>query len=472
MLTWSYLRPCAWLSCALAVGACSGEIGEVETGVLSLQLQPSAAVQLGLLKYTVSHERGFVRSGPVALGEEQVFTFEVDSLPPAYGYVVTAYAEGTIKAVGAPTVCTGEANFEVRAAQATAVSMRLQCEGVARTGTEHGDEVNSCPTVGVISAEPARVPVGEYVRLRAEAAPDDDGPLPIEYHWSADSATLSNPSSAETRMLCKRPGVVAVQLTLSDGDDGCVEAPATVYVTCTGDTCTDLTHCTNSPARPTTGQSSSAGRGGAPAAQAGAAGRQGSAGSTAKPVDQDAGAAQAGRGATNPWPPPIDNNPERGPQGRRNRSYAGQGGQTHSSGGAVASAGETAPQPQAGAASLGGIGGVEQAGSGGSMSTAGSGADLDAGFDAGAEADAGADAGADSGAGAGGAGAGGAGGASAGGAGAGGAGAGAGGAGAGGASGAGACSGDSFDDCCRATGLASALPTTCTDASFDNTGNL
>ena len=370
----------AWFACAMTLSACSGAIGEVEPGTLALQLQPAAAVQLSLLKYTVSHERGFVRSGPVAIGEQQTFTFNVDTLPPAYGYVVSAYAEGTITKLNTKTVCTGQASFEIRTAQATAVSMTLQCDGVARTGTGNGSTLNNCPIVGVISAAPAQAPVGQDVQLRAEVPVDNDGPLPIEYQWRADSGLLSAPRAAQTRFLCNKPGVIEVRLAVSDGDQACDEAPATVFVTCTDDECLDLTHCANSPVQATAPSKAAAGRSGTVAGQAGVgsttsishatpskttnnAGSPASTTTTTKMLAKDAGtqapttdaavAWDSGLGWGD-WPDPNDSTPPPREPRRREREAAGSGGQTHAgSGGAGATSGAagSVAEPEAGSGS-------------------------------------------------------------------------------------------------------------------------
>lgn len=377
MVMLSARKGSAWLACSLTVSACTGAIGDVEPGMLSLQLQPAATVKLRLLKYTVSHERGFVRSGPVAIGEQQTFTFNVDDLPPAFGYVVTAYAEGTIIQASTPTVCTGQASFEVRPAQSTALSMRLQCDGVARTGTANAGVANNCPIVGVLSASPAQAPVGHDVQLKAEVASDLDGPLPLMYEWSADSGILGNPHATQTRFLCDRPGVFPVRLTLSDGDQACEEAPATVNVTCTDADCINATHCASGSARPgatnnrapatvSMGALAAAGSSSALAGtSSAAAGRAAPRAGAPATAPRDAGA-QVVLDAGDPWAgwpdlpdlpdpnePMPDDESER-ERRRRDHAEAGSDGRMPSQAGAGASApdpsqaGEPAPEPEAG----------------------------------------------------------------------------------------------------------------------------
>lgn len=368
----------AWFACAMTLPACSGAIGDVEPGTLALQLKPAAAVKLSLLKYTVSHERGYVRSGPVAIGEQQTFTFNVDTLPPALGYVVSAYAEGVITKLNTKTVCTGQASFEIRTAQSTAVSMTLQCDGVMRTGTGTGNSLNNCPIVGVISAAPAQAPVGQDVQLRAEVPADNDGPLPVEYQWRADSGLLSAPRAKQTRFLCNKPGVVEVELAVSDGDQACDEPPATVSVTCTDDDCINLTHCTNSPAQSTAPSKAAAGHPGslagqggsgsttnttsithaAPPQTAGTGGASASTNTTTKVV-KDAGtpttidaALPWDAGSWGDWPEPDDNTPPR-EQRRRERTAAGSGGQPQAGVGGASGAGGAATELEAGSGGAG-----------------------------------------------------------------------------------------------------------------------
>lgn len=205
--------------------SCYGEIGQVEPGLVSLQLQPDAAVHLAELEYTVTHETGFVRSGPVAIGEKQSFSFKVDTLPPAAGYEVTAFARGQLTRSKQPTVCTGYATFEIKAAQATSLMMSLQCDAVGRAQ-------NSCPGASAIAASPSAVAVGQEMLLSADVPEDKDGPQPLQLTWSADSGIFTSPSEMQTRFRCSRPGVVDVELSISDGDEDCDAMPASISVIC------------------------------------------------------------------------------------------------------------------------------------------------------------------------------------------------------------------------------------------------
>jgi hypothetical protein len=373
----------------LSAGSCSGTVADPDAyppGMLAIQLQPAAAIQLEMLDYAVKRTGGFERKGPVAVAQanaHNTFAFKVEALPPATDYALAVNADAKLLSADALTHCVGGTLFNIDAGKSTAVSLRIQCDGVPTTGSRvqspDGEKVNECPLVLALHAVPAAAPVGMKVMLKADIKDAMDGPSPLNYAWSTAGGTLSG-TNTETSFTCTRPGVARVTLALGDGDSACADSSQSVSVVCTDAACLAANSCE------TMGDSSgAAGRGAPLPAGRGAAGVVGAAGASGS-----AGSAIAGQAGVAGSANPVSQSTTRanGNAGRWAGAQAGRMGQSTGSGGASGHAGAGAEvqggtsgsagqvtaqeQHEAGtgasgepAAESGGSGGVASAGEGG-----------------------------------------------------------------------------------------------------------
>jgi hypothetical protein len=93
--------------------------------------------------------------------------------------------------------------------------------------------VNSCPVIDGVSANPASVVVGQTMALGATVHDPDSGPAVLTYSWIASSGTLTGSTTSTPTFTCTQPGTVTITVAPSDGDSGCgVNLPFTVA--CTG----------------------------------------------------------------------------------------------------------------------------------------------------------------------------------------------------------------------------------------------
>src|SRR5262249_17108694 len=125
----------------------------------------------------------------------------------------------TATTVDGTTTCAGSATFNVTAPATNMVTVHLTCHEAPRTGSVlvRGD-LNICPQVDSVGANPAEALVGTGIRLSGAAHDRDSGPSPLAYAWSASSGVFDNASSPNPLFTCSVPGVVNITLTVSDGD--------------------------------------------------------------------------------------------------------------------------------------------------------------------------------------------------------------------------------------------------------------
>lgn len=252
-------------TCTALAAGCSGSVTDPDPfppGLLAIQLQPGDAVQLDSVSYVVSGPGGFMRSGPVAvaLDSHASFSFKVEDLPPGTGYALSVDADATLLQAGDGTHCRGSTAFAIETDKSTAVSIGLQCDGVASTGSTNDDRSgNQCPVVKGLRAVPAGGPVGTDVELYADIDDAADGPSPTTYMWTSAGGMLAG-SNIEATFHCTRAGVSTVNLACSDGDAACSAAHAFVYVVCTDAKCLAAHNCDALP-DPVAGSGGGAGHG-------------------------------------------------------------------------------------------------------------------------------------------------------------------------------------------------------------------
>jgi hypothetical protein len=202
-------------------------------GAIGLALQAGGAT-INTVSYSITGPGGFSKSGSVDVSHSSTISGIISGLPTGTGFSITL----TGTSVDGSLVCAGSATFNVTAHQTTPVNVPLDCHEAPRTGTLLvNGQLNVCPVVDGVSANPAEVLVGGSVALSGTAHDSDHAPSALTYQWSATSGVLTAPSSANTRFVCTAPGTATVTLTVSDGDAtaGC-PATSTVSVTCTAPT--------------------------------------------------------------------------------------------------------------------------------------------------------------------------------------------------------------------------------------------
>jgi hypothetical protein len=356
--------------------SCSGEVSEPEpfaSGLLAVRLQPEAALQLQSVDYQITRPDGFVRSSPIAVSTEAQtsFSFKVQDLQPGDDYALTVTGEAKLAVAATITGCRARSNVSIAAGQSTSIALRMQCDGISTTGSQQAGTLNECPAVLALRASPDSVGVGESVVLHADIRDAADGPSPLTYRWSTSAGTFPG-STLDTTYTCQRPGSVALNLTVSDGDSKCDDTEAAVYVTCTDAACLAAGNCSKLGEVPRDavrqsqdGGAGSAGRGGAGGARSsGAGGRAGSA-------VAGGSAAVGGRGGSSGSKAPLIAQPKAGTGGSSSASTLSAGSRAARNDGGAGAAGVSrsvvAGRGSAGATAAGTGGG----GAAGGSSTAG-----------------------------------------------------------------------------------------------------
>ncbi|MDX2020050.1 MAG: DUF6345 domain-containing protein [Deltaproteobacteria bacterium] len=137
------------------------------------------------------------------------------SVPAGSNYLLALFARSNTG-----TTCEAEANFNIVAGQTTNVGVVLACHEGPRNGTlVINGQLDQCPVISSLSAQPISAAVGENVFLNSTAS-DADGDA-LTYAWTAIGGTLANPSAADTTFTCTSAGMAQVALTVSDGRPAC-----------------------------------------------------------------------------------------------------------------------------------------------------------------------------------------------------------------------------------------------------------
>jgi hypothetical protein len=216
-----------------SIGCSAGEAGarwETEkTGSVGLALLVSPGVSVTAGTYNITGPNGFVAAGTVAVGQTADVSLVVSGLPIGSGYslTVTAMADDGV------TACTGAAPFDVAGGASSTVVVHLVCRVPANAGRLLVmSDIDACPTIDSMGASPAEVLVGAALDLSAAAHDADGAPAALTYAWSASDGSLSTTSQPNPSFTCTNPGVVAIDLTVSDGNATCNDSLAlTVWCT-------------------------------------------------------------------------------------------------------------------------------------------------------------------------------------------------------------------------------------------------
>ncbi len=227
-------------------GACAGVVGcsgddssptprpshqsDGKTGDLGLSLSVGGGVIVNTVSYTISGPNAFSKMGTIDLSAATAFSATIGGIPAGKGYTISLSAT----AADGTTNCGGAAAFDVTARATTNVSVALDCHQAATNGSVSvNGQVNVCPVIDALSANPSQVNVGSAIALSGAAHDADNGPSPVSYKWTATAGTFDDPTSANPMFKCTEVGTSTITLVASDGDKtaNCADS-LTAQVTC------------------------------------------------------------------------------------------------------------------------------------------------------------------------------------------------------------------------------------------------
>jgi hypothetical protein len=224
------------LSLVLAV-ACSKSPkgGEPETVAVTVTVALSASeVGAATLDYHVSHPDTTVLATPIqgTVGvTDPTTSFTLTQLPvvvaptdPYTLFLVARRGDGS-------WVCEGGTTFYIEDGETTVVPSVLTCPTsdptvTGRIGIDVTFDLNFCPRIEGITADPMLTEMAMPVTLFAEAG-DPDSTADVTYTWTSDGGSISEPfvaedgSSATATFTCMVMGDQEVILTVSDSDSRC-----------------------------------------------------------------------------------------------------------------------------------------------------------------------------------------------------------------------------------------------------------
>ena len=217
----------------LLASSCSQEPSRAEsepTGSVGLALQVSPGVSVTNGDYAISGPNGFMRTGTLMVGQTSDVPVVLTMLPAGTGYTLTANAVAS----DGITTCSGTTPFDVTSGgPSSSVVVHLVCRVPAQAGVVVATgQINVCPIIEGISANPAEALVGSTLSLAAVAHDADGAPSPLAYTWSASAGSLSSTSAANPVFTCTTAGVATITVTASDGDPACTDS-LIMNVTCT-----------------------------------------------------------------------------------------------------------------------------------------------------------------------------------------------------------------------------------------------
>jgi acid phosphatase len=199
-------------------------------GAVGLALQAAPGITLSTVSYTITGPGNFSKSGTIDVSNSTMLTATIAGLPAGNGYNITVTGTSTDGA----TNCLGSAMFNVVAHQTGGVSVHLTCHEAPRTGAALvNGNLNICPQIDGIDANPAEVVTGGSIALNVQAHDSDHAPSALSYQWSGPIGTLSDTTSASPTFTCNTVGPVTLSVTVSDGDTtmGCADT-SSVTVNC------------------------------------------------------------------------------------------------------------------------------------------------------------------------------------------------------------------------------------------------
>ena len=202
----------------------SGQLDQTPTAAVTVTVALTASeVGASTLQYSVSHPTALSAPLQGTVGvTDPATSFRLTQLPVATGYSLTMFA---YKAGATDPFCEGSATFDIEKDTTTFVSTTLTCP--TSDPTETGEigvditfQLNFCPEIEQVSADPATTVLADPVTLQA-AATDPDNTAPVTYLWTATGGTIADGTAATTTFMCPAVGDYTVTLRISDSDTRC-----------------------------------------------------------------------------------------------------------------------------------------------------------------------------------------------------------------------------------------------------------
>jgi hypothetical protein len=201
------------------------------TGTVSLDLQVAGGRSITSASYTITGPNSFTKTGTLDLTTASTLSATIGGLPAGTGFSIALTATTT----DGSTSCGGTGTFNVVARMTTPVTVALTCHEAPRTGSVMlSGQLNVCPTIDGLGANPAEVQVGGSIALSSSAHDTDAAPSPLSFAWTTTSGTLSNAAVQNPTFTCATAGLATVTLKVSDGDPtaSCADT-LTTQVNCT-----------------------------------------------------------------------------------------------------------------------------------------------------------------------------------------------------------------------------------------------
>jgi len=216
------------IAAATALSACS-QAPTPEHEAQSAALTVSPGVTLTTATWWLIAPDGTTTTGTVSVGSSKTVLVVLSGLPSATTYQLIVSGVDSDGVTG----CSGSKTFTTPP-PSTGVAVTLSCASPPDAGQALlSANVNSCPVIDGVSANPASVVVGQTMALGVTAHDPDSGPAVLTYSWIASSGTLTGSTTSTPTFTCTQPGTVTITVAPSDGDYGCgVNLPFTVA--CTG----------------------------------------------------------------------------------------------------------------------------------------------------------------------------------------------------------------------------------------------
>ena len=215
-----------------ALPACSqATTPEHEAQTAALTLSPGVTITTASY-WLIAPDGTIPKTGTVNVGGSKTMPTALvvlSGLPTAttYQLIVSGVASDNV------TGCSGSKTFTTPP-PSTGEVVNLTCASPPDAGQALlTTNVNSCPVIDGVSANPASVAVGGTMALGVSAHDPDSGPAVLTYQWTASSGTLSGGTTSSPTFTCTQAGTVTITVAPSDGDSSCgVNLPFTVA--CTG----------------------------------------------------------------------------------------------------------------------------------------------------------------------------------------------------------------------------------------------
>jgi hypothetical protein len=156
------------LAATWALGGCSsaeapGSAESTEkSGTVGLELDLGSGVAIDSVLYTIVGPNGFSKTGTINVKDSSKISAIISGFPFGAGYALTL----TAKTTDGTGTCAGSASFDIDSATTKEVSVHLTCDIQPKTGRilVNGN-VNACPRIDGIDANPAEVAVNGSVAL-------------------------------------------------------------------------------------------------------------------------------------------------------------------------------------------------------------------------------------------------------------------------------------------------------------------